>query len=229
MIWESFLTDPIVSDLIEEAALKAVDSDDDPTPEEAENQNIEQIAQSFAQGELKEEDLVKMYQSGSLTKDDIQQILELAGGGGEQQQEVSPEELLAQQIDQVNDSFVRFSIYDKINELQSKLDNFLENFSGVETDTYDEVNRVSEFLKILSSLAFNLDVSALYQMYGSIELRLIEVFNKYADLQEKKIRNDKTEEIIKNSQVSNEHQLEVEIGDSPDIKTQEDTHVTKSL
>lgn len=197
-VWDSFYGNPVLAGLLEEAEakLKSVDSDDDPTPEEGKNQNVEQIAQSFMNGDLGEEELTRMYQSGALTREDIEQILELADGAAPEGESIPPEELFAQQIEQVNDSFIRFSLFDKINDLKDKLDDFVENFGDVTSPIYDEVQRTQEFLKILSSLVFTLDVSVVYQMYGSIELRLIEMFDEYEKLQHKEIAAEKAKDII---------------------------------
>jgi hypothetical protein len=200
-VWESFFENPVLRSIIEEAQLEQVESDDDPIPEkensistdngqEDGSLNLEQLAADFQQGNLSQDDLINLYKSGQLSQEDIQQIMQ--AGQGEEQPQVdengnpidpnepqSQEELLAQQIDQTNDMFVKFALYDKINELTDKLDYFKENFEDLQSGIYDRVIQLREFLNILSSLIFSIETSISYQMYGSILLQLTELFDQY--------------------------------------------------
>lgn len=207
MSWNDFIRNPIVAELIEEAQakqLESVDSDEDPAlnTKDVKDMDIEELAKGYAEGNVQEEELAKLYQSGALSRDDIQAIMSAADPNAQEQQaqaqmqpEVSQEELMAQQIDQVNDSFIRFSLFDRINELQEKLENLIENFSDYDSELYLEVKQTTEFVKILSGLVFSLDVSVLYQMYGSIEMRLIELFTEYVRLNPEEPEEDQTKEI----------------------------------
>jgi len=174
-MWDTIYEAEIISRIVEEAAPKEVHSDDDPTPEES-SSNIETLIQGYQEGKITEEDLIDMYKKGQLTQDDIMQIQDALNGS---QEEVSPEELFAQQIEQVNDNFVKFGLYDKVNNLQEKLDDFLENHPTYNELT-TEIIQLNDFLKILNSLIFSLDISVAYQLYGSIELKLIDIFKKVA-------------------------------------------------
>ncbi len=191
-IWEDFFSDPRLKSIIEEAGGEMMDSDGEPNMdgsgegEEPEGEaggsgiDIEQLAADFAEGGLEQEDLVKLYQSGKITKEEIQQIISSVEGEEPQ----SEEELLGQQIDQTNDTFVKFALYDKIIELLEKLDYFKENFDDTRSGIYERVLQLSEFLNILSNLLFSLETSVSYQMYGSILLQLTELFAEYNQSQE---------------------------------------------
>ncbi len=204
-IWESFFNDPVLKRIIEEAGGENIDSDDDPElaeadPEEAPEGedpeggaapapegegegefDLEQLSADFQEGKLDQDDLIKLYQSGKITKEEIQQIIEAAENGQEPQSE---EELLSQQIDQTNDMFVKFALYDKITELSEKLGYFKDNFDDTRSEMYERVLQLSEFLNILSSLIFSIETSVSYQMYGSILLQLTELFEEYRKKQD---------------------------------------------
>jgi hypothetical protein len=197
---DSFFENPLLRNIIEEA-IQNVESDDDPTPSEEEAvqqasaetepgmDKIQKLALDFQQGHLQQDDLINMYKAGQLSKEEIQAIVDMANSqegqegvpGGQEgaPEQPSEEELLAQQIEQTNDMFVKFAIYDKVSDLTTKLNYFHENFSDTETPFYERVLQLREFLRILSSLIFNLDTTVTYQMYGSILLQLTELFNEY--------------------------------------------------
>ncbi len=210
-IWDQFFNDPRLKSILEEA--EAVDSDNDPeiaagtvdeepagdepqAPQQGDSgQDIEQLIADFQQGNLSQDDLIQMYQQGQLSKDEIQQIMQ-AGEGAEEPQ--SKEELLSQQIDQTNDMFVKFALYDKIMELTDKLNHFQENFDDLQSSIYDRVLQLKEFLNILSSLIFNIETPVSYQMYGSILLQLTELFEEYnKEQQVKKVQEEQQEEAKK--------------------------------
>ncbi len=215
-IWESFFNDPLLARILEEAGAEMVDSDDDPTidgsqdgeePSEDDggqgsDMNLEQLAADFQEGNLDQEDLIKLYQSGKISKEEIQQIV--AQVEGEEPQD--EEELMNQQIDQTNDMFVKFALYDKIIELTEKLDYFKENFDNTRSDIYERVLQLGEFLNILSSLIFSIETSVSYQMYGSILLQLTELFNEYNQVQ--KVEN--AQENVEDEQEDAEHKSKIE-------------------
>ncbi len=208
-IWEDFFNHPLLASVIEEAS--AVDSDDDPelegedemAPEAApaapkqsggggeEGMDLEQLSADFQNGDISQEDLVKMYQTGKISKEEIQQIISNVESGEEPQSE---EELLAQQIDQTNDMFIKFALYDKIAELTEKLGYFKENFEDTRSSMYERVIQLSEFLNILSNLIFSIETPVSYQMYGSILLQLTELFDEYNQEQQKE---EHQEDVVK--------------------------------
>ncbi len=199
---DAFFEHPLLGTIIEEA-IQSVESDDDPIPSEEEqpqttegqstpkDEKLQQLAADLKQGHLDQEDLINMFKSGRLSKEEIQQIVDLAsdtedGAAStdaptpmEGEQQPSQEELMAQQIEQTNDMFVKFAIYDKVSELTTKLNYFQDNFNDVKTEFYERVLQLKEFLNILSSLIFNLETDVAYQMYGSILLQLTELFDDY--------------------------------------------------
>ncbi len=224
-IWESFFNDPLLSRIIEEAEM--VDSDDDPAmegdstapqdptaagapaPEGAAGQegiNLEQLAADFQAGSITQDDLIKMYQAGNISKEEIQQIMNAAEGAEEPQSE---EELLSQQIDQTNDMFIKFALYDKITELTEKLNHFKENFDDVQSDIYDRVLQLREFLNILSSLIFSIETSVSYQMYGSLLLQLTELFDDYNQEQEAEENADELEDQQIEKEKEARHELDL--------------------
>ncbi len=209
-VWESTYINPHLRHIIEEAGLELVPGDDDPSldgkpqaqlpPEQQMQQeeipegdgalNLEQLAADFQQGNLQEEDIIKLYQSGQLSKEQIQMIM----GQGQEGEPESQEELLSQQVTQTNDMFVKFALYDKIVDLTEKLGYFKDNFDDIKSDTYERVLQLSEFLNILSSLIFSVETQISYQMYGSILLQLTELFNEYNQEQEQEKKHKETVE-----------------------------------
>ncbi len=221
-IWESFFNDPLLKRIIEEAEM--VDSDSDPefagdeeqapqnptaasapapegqAPEEG-GINLEQLAADFQQGNLNQDELIKLYQTGKISKEDIQQIMNQAEDSEEPQTE---EELLSQQIDQTNDMFIKFALYDKISDLTEKLNYFKENFDDIQADIYERVLQLREFLNILSSLIFSIETPVSYQMYGSILLQLTELFDEYNQEQEaEEEAEDKEDELVADAKEAN--------------------------
>jgi len=192
--WDTFFGNPLIKTyLTENAQEMAMGVRDDAQVEPQNQQDIQQLAGDLQDGTLTQDDLVNMYQTGAISKEDIQSIIGIVqgeGGEGEppqdpnamingEEQPPTEEELLAQQIDQTNDLFVKFSIYDKVNELTDKLDYFKDNFEDVQSDMYERVVQLREFLNILSNLIFNIETAVSYQMYGSILLQLTEIFGEY--------------------------------------------------
>jgi hypothetical protein len=202
--WEKFFGNPVISSYLEEADMQP--QPEMQQPEEETNADVQQLADDFQSGHVSQEDLVNMYRAGKINKNDLAEIRQMvenppdgdeaAAAAGEEEEGPSEEELFAQQIDQTNDLFIKFSIYDKILELTDKLDYFKENFEDIESQTYERVIRLREFLNILSNLVFNIETSVAYQMYGSILLQLTEIFTEY----NKNLSQRKQEEKIKDAQ-----------------------------
>ena len=138
-------------------------------------EELQQLIQGFQSGEITEEMLKQMVDEGQINNTDIQML---------QEQMPSPEEEQAQQINQVQEMVIRFNIYDKIMNLDSKLEIFIENFHEVGSGFYKDVEQVHEFIKVLNTLIFNLEINLVYQMYASLELQLIQLFEDYKENQE---------------------------------------------
>jgi len=200
--WDSFFGNPVISSYLSESSSLDEGGQEEIVQDES-NPALDQVKQDFNSGVIDQNDLVQMYKTGKLTQDDIKEVMAPepdASGEGQEEQPVDPEtgepvlseeELFAQQIDQTNDMFVKFSLYDKINELQDKLDFFEENFDDIQSDTYQEVIQLKEFLNILSSLVFSIETTVAYQMYGSLLLQLTELFTGYNTAQKNKSHDKK--------------------------------------
>jgi len=191
-VWESFFGNPLIPDLLEEAGINPEPTQDAQTqqqPEDHKNELLAKLAQDISDGHLTKEDLIDMYKSGKLNQEEIQNVLMMSEGEEPptsqpqgQPQDAEPqteEELMAQQIDQTNDMFIKFALYDKTNDLTEKLNYFKNNFTDNQTSMYKEIIQLKEFLDILSNLIFNMETAVSYQMYGSLLLKLTELFDKY--------------------------------------------------
>jgi hypothetical protein len=202
-IWDSLFENPVLRNYLEEAYQEIVEAGEEQAPPAPEDdsqpklsqEEIEKLAADLQQGTISQDDIINMYKSGKLTQGDIRAIVDLSKGeaqegegeqdpGAEQPADAEPqteEELLAQQIEQTNDLFVKFALYDKIMDLSDKLDFFKDNFEDIGSELYQRVLQLREFLNILSSLVFNLETAVAYQMYGSILLQLTEMFKEYSE------------------------------------------------
>jgi exonuclease VII small subunit len=199
--WDAFFGNPLIRTYLEEAADRAK-----PLLIEEAAADLEQLAADLEQGTIDQDDLISMYKAGKISKDEIQQIVSTVEGNGEEEAPVDPEtgepqlseeELLAQQIDQTNDLFVKFNIYDKIAELNDKLTYFKDNFEDIQSELYERVIQLKEFLNVLSNLVFNLETAVSYQMYGSILLQLTELFQEYNEQLEAKRKYDVADDMAK--------------------------------
>ncbi len=137
-------------------------------------EELQQLIAGFQSGEVTEESLKQMLDAGQINNTDIQML---------QEQMPSPEEEQAAQISQVQEMVIRFNVYDKIMNLDSKLELFMENFNEVGSGFYKDVQQVHEFIKVLNTLIFNLEINLVYQMYASLELQLIQLFEDYKENQ----------------------------------------------
>lgn len=153
-----------------------VEAGQEPEPEQPllSPEELQQLIQGFQSGEVTEETLKQMLDAGQINNTDIQML---------QEQMPSPEEEQAQQINQVQEMVIRFNIYDKIMNLDSKLELFMENFNEVGSGFFKDVQQVHEFIKVLNTLIFNLEINLVYQMYASLEMQLIQLFEDYKEHQ----------------------------------------------
>jgi hypothetical protein len=184
-----FFENNLIKEILTEAA-QEVNSDDDlpaadnqipdqaNVSDEAGSSKIDTLKSKFQSGEITQDDLIKMYKNGEITQNEIQQIIQDVQNTDAQQP--TEEELFAQQIEQTNDLFIKFALYDKTIELSEKLKYFKENFKDTNSELYTKVMQINEFLNILSNLIFNLETSVSYQMYGNILFQLTDLFEKYS-------------------------------------------------
>ena len=204
--WDTFFGNPLISSYLEEADIQEQGSIPDEQDQASSGADLEQLANDIKQGTIDQDDLISMYKAGKITKDEVSQVMANAEGTPEGEAPIDPEtgepqlseeELLAQQIDQTNDLFIKFTIYDKIIELNDKLNYFEDNFEDIESEVYQKVIQLKEFLNVLSNLVFNIETAVAYQMYGSILLQLTELFTEY----NKKISQEEQTKDIKDQQL----------------------------
>lgn len=137
-------------------------------------EELQQLAEDFQSGKITEEILKQMVDKGQINNIDIQMM---------QEQLSSPEEEQERQINQVQEMVIRFNVYDKIMNLDNKLDVFMENFDDVNSSFYKDVQQIHEFIKVLNTLIFSLEINLVYQLYASLELQLIQLFEEYKETQ----------------------------------------------
>lgn len=212
--WDDFFGNPILKNYLTEAdEMQAAQEQEQPVPAPegaGSGADIEQLSADLKDGHITQDDLIDMYKSGKVSKDDIQAIV--SSVEGEQAQAEAPgedepqseEELFAQQIDQTNDMFVKFALYDKVADMTDKLNYFKDNFEDIQSDMYGEVLQLREFLNILSNLIFTIETSVAYQMYGSILLQLTELFNTYNQEDKAEALHDKIQDAEKEDYRSGE-------------------------
>ncbi len=214
-LWNDFFGNPILSQYLTEAEeypQEGIPEDIEPSEDSPGGsispEEIQQLAADLKEGHLNQDDLIQMYKSGKLSKESIEQIINQAEGEGQEDQaptgdtqeagepQPTEEELFSQQIDQTNDMFIKFALYDKTSELIDKLNYFKDNFDDMQSDTYNKVVQLREFLNILSNLIFSIETTVSYQMYGSILLQLTEIFNEYNNEEQSKEVQDKIKDRI---------------------------------
>lgn len=192
--WDKFFGNPVLGSYLSEA--EEIQPQEQPAPQSealASPEQLQQLSADLKEGTLAQDDLISMYKAGKLSKEEIQMVVDGAQEATQQEvqtasepgeEQPTEEELFAQQLDQTNDMFIKFSLYDKTLDLVDKLNYFKENFEDIQSDEYQKVIQLREFLNILSNLIFNIETSVAYQMYGSILLQLTEIFNEYKDKDE---------------------------------------------
>jgi hypothetical protein len=164
--------------LLNEAEDVSSDDEPDATDNSLSDEDKQGIIQGLISQDLSEEDFQKMIKSKEINDEDAQEIMQ-AVQQSQQEEEPSEEEIQMGQINQVQDMVVRFSLYDKYNKLLEKVNFFLDYFTDIKSDLYSEVNEIKEYLEIISSLLFNLEINILYQLYFKLEDRLITSFTEY--------------------------------------------------
>ena len=142
--------------------------------EEADNQgrNIsdeqaQQIAQGLQQGQISEDEIQQALQSGQMTEEDVQAIQQFLQQNAEQ----SDESQFEQELSKISDSIIRLNLYDRIQELQKKIQNIIDLETKVDNKKFEHIYN---YLDILLSLVYSLDINILYQLYISLELKTIE-------------------------------------------------------
>jgi len=192
--------------LIEEAKTQEVNSDDDTPPDDTQTEDnedsdsnggeeegqeepllpeeeLQQLAQNLQQSEDMEADIKKLLDSGKINQSDVELLGQMLQGS----QEPSPEEERAYQINNIQEMVIRFNIYDKLNDLESKLEMFTDNFPNIDEEFYKDVAQVHEYIKVVNTLIFNLEINLVYQLFANLEMKLISLFTDYqAKMQQEK-------------------------------------------
>lgn len=170
--------------LLEEAKTQEVNSDDQSPSQEddSDDQNpkladgdLQQLIQQLQQSPDAEKDIKKLLDDGSINQADVENI----GQGLENADQPSPEEEQQIQINNIQEMVIRFSIYDKLNNLENKLRLFTENFPNVDEDFYKDVSQIHDYIKIVNTLIFNLEINLVYQLFANLEMKLISIFTEY--------------------------------------------------
>jgi len=141
---------------------------------------IQQIVQGLQSGQISEEDIQKAVQQGQISEEDLQ-LIQQAMQQGDTNNDENPENLeqvFSQEIDQLTDNFVRLNLYDKINDLIEKLDVFMDTYNTVDDGLIDKLKQIKNYLNVLGSLIFNLDVNLIYQLYITIEMKAIDILRE---------------------------------------------------
>lgn len=176
--------------LLEEAKTQEVNSDDEsPGQDDSSNSasdeasdespklsddDLQQLIQQLQQSPDAEKDIKKLLDDGSINQADVENI-----GKGLEGEDQSPEEEQQNQINNIQEMVIRFSIYDKLNNLENKLRLFTENFPNVDEDFYKNVSQIHDYIKIVNTLIFNLEINLVYQLYANLEMKLISIFTEY--------------------------------------------------
>jgi len=189
--YEQYINSPW--DFLLEEAKQEVNSDDE-TPESQESQEnndagneeqgedgpllseeeLQQLAQELQQSDNIDEEIKKLLDSGKINQQDIEILGQMLQGD-----EMSPEEEQAVQINNIQEMVIRFSIYDKLNDLETKLNVFTEHFPNIDEEFYKKVTQIHEYIKVINSLIFNLEINLVYQLFGNLEMSLIQIFKDY--------------------------------------------------
>jgi len=183
--------------LLEEAKVQEVNSDDetqqddkssgkddasdtqDTSDEEPKlsDDELQDLVKELQQSDDMDGDIKKLLDNGSINQADVNLIGELL----QNNQPNSPEEEQEMQINNIQEMVIRFSIYDKLNNLENKLELFIDNFPNVDKEFYKDVSQIHEYIKVVNTLIFNLEINLVYQLYANLEMKLIDLFKNYKE------------------------------------------------
>jgi len=144
------------------------------------DEQIQQIVQGLQSGQISEQDIQQAVQQGQISQEDLQIIQQMLQQGGAQDSDnpENLEQMFSQEIDQLTDNFIRLNLYDKINDLIEKLDVFMETYNSTDDGLIDKLKQIKNYLNILGSLIFNLDVNLIYQLYITLEMKAIDILRE---------------------------------------------------
>ena len=135
---------------------------------------IQEIIQGLQSGQISEEEIQQAYENGQLNDADIQVIQD---GMNQEMTPEQEEEMFKTQIKEMSENFVRLSLFDKINDFSKKVEDFIDSIN--DESLVNKFNYIKNYLDILSSLIFNLDVNLLFQMYVTLETKAISYMTEY--------------------------------------------------
>jgi len=135
---------------------------------------IQEIIQGLQSGQISEEEIQQAYENGQLNDADIQAIQD---GMNQEMTPEQEEEMFKTQIKEMSENFVRLSLFDKINDFSKKVEDFIDSIN--DESLVNKFNYIKNYLDILSSLIFNLDVNLLFQMYVTLETKAISYMTEY--------------------------------------------------
>jgi hypothetical protein len=92
----------------------------------------------------------------------------------------TPAELKAQQIDQVDNLFLKTLMMERCSEVGKKIENLLLSLKqDSNEDLKHSLNQYLIYTKTLNSVITSLEPNAVYQMLGQIELEVIHIMKNY--------------------------------------------------
>jgi len=157
--------------------------DEQQNPSQVENQDggdrkigdeqVAQIAQGLQNNSISEDEIQQALESGQMTDADIQAIQQAMQA--QNPEDVSPEEkekMFQQEISSISENFMRINFYNRIIDLEKKIETIINNTS--KTDLINKLEHVKNYLDILLSLVYNIDVNILNRLYISLELKVTE-------------------------------------------------------
>jgi len=164
-------------------AQEEVNSESQSDPSQSQNgenrklsdEQIQQIAQGIQDGSISEEEIQSAIQQGQIGEGDVELIQQAMGQQSEESAQ-QKEEISKQQVDQITDSFIRLNLFDKINDLEEKFESFINTSNDAEM--VEKIKQLKNYLDIILSLVYNMDVNLLYQLYATIELKAITLFKE---------------------------------------------------
>lgn len=91
-------------------------------------------------------------------------------------QNMSPEDIMNQQIDNADSKFILMRLYDKIVNLQDMIKN-LSTITLFSNEERGILENYKDYAFILNELIFSLDINVIYQLVGQLEIDLHEFLN----------------------------------------------------
>jgi len=103
--------------------------------------------------------------------------------GQEQEVQPDPEQIFQAELEGTEDKFIQFVLYDKLRELDSKLEiliSTLNNNISIDSDVLlTSLEQFKQYVGVLNELIFSVSSNTIYNILGQIELELVEILNIY--------------------------------------------------